>query len=74
MVPDIATVVVFDEANGGTLPFPLAARPIAVLVFVQVYVAPVGVLIIEVPNTRLTGQTVSLAGAVITGSGFIVIA
>ena len=56
------------------MPFPLAERPMAVLVFVQVYVAPAGVLVNEVPKTRLTGQTVSLGSAAITGNGLTVIA
>ena len=40
MVEVIGEVVAFVAVNEGTLPEPLAARPIAVLLFVQVNVVP----------------------------------
>ena len=44
IVAAIAALVELTAVKAGTFPVPLAAKPIAVLEFVQVYVAPEGVL------------------------------
>jgi hypothetical protein len=71
-VPWMVAPVLLKEVKDGTLPTPLAPRPITVFVFVQVYVAPVGVLVIEVAGTVTPPQMVSLGNAGITGLGFTV--
>ena len=43
IVPNIAAVVVFVAVKDGKLPVPLAPKPIAVLLFVQLNVTPAGV-------------------------------
>jgi len=53
MVAVMGAVVVLVAVNEGTLPEPLAARPMAVLLFVQVKVVP------------LTGPDNVVAGAVV---------
>ena len=55
------------------LPVPLAAMPIAVLEFVQLYVAPVVVLVNAVAATVPLLHTLKLAGTVTVGVGFTVI-
>lgn len=45
IVAVIGALVLLTAKNGVILPFPLAANPIAGLEFVQLYVAPAGVLI-----------------------------
>lgn len=54
------------------LPEPLAARPIAVLSFVQVKVVPLGAPL-KVVETAPPEQTDILVGCVTVGVGFIVI-
>jgi hypothetical protein len=44
IVDVMAAVVAFVAVNAGVFPLPLAAKPMAVLELVQVYVAPAGVL------------------------------
>src|SRR4051812_23935064 len=72
MVPEIALEPLLVAVNAGTLPVPLAARPIAVLEFVQVYVAPAGVLLSVLAGTASPSQYVPFAGAVMEGVGFTV--
>ena len=45
IVADIGLVVVLVAVNADVFPEPLAANPIAVLLFVQLNVAPAGVLV-----------------------------
>ena len=71
-VPEIGAAPPFVAVNVEIFPFPLPAKPIAVLVFVQVNVAPTGLL------TKAAGETapphcVILVGTVIVGTGEIVI-
>jgi hypothetical protein len=54
-------------------PEPLAASPIAVFEFVQVYVAPAGVLLKFVGATVPFTQSVILEGIVTVGKGLTVI-
>ena len=72
MVPEINEPVAFVEVNDGTLPVPLATRPIAVLLLVQAKVAPVGVLAKLVIGTTAPAQIVSLGTAVTVGRGLTV--
>jgi hypothetical protein len=53
IVAVIGDVVVFEAVNEGTSPEPLAARPIAVLLLVQVNVVP-----LRDPDTLVIGATV----------------
>ena len=55
------------------LPVPLAAMPIAVLEFVQLYVAPVVVLVNAVKATVPLLHTLKLAGTVTVAVGLTVI-
>jgi hypothetical protein len=77
MVATIAVVPTFVAVNEGTLPEPLAARPIAVLEFVQVKAAPVGVLTKFVVVTALPLVMAMFAGtvtvAIIGAIGFTII-
>ena len=50
IVAEIGDVVAFTVVNEGTLPEPLAASPIAMLLFVQVNVVP-----LTGPDTFVTG-------------------
>jgi hypothetical protein len=59
-VPTRLAPVALAEVKAGTFPLPLAARPIAVLLFTHVKVAPVGTLAKLVAATIIPGQTVSL--------------
>ena len=59
--------------NEGTLPAPLAAKPIEGFEFVQLNVAPAGVLVKLVPDGVLPLQVVGLKTAFTVGSGFTVI-
>ena len=73
IVPVIGVVPVLVAANAGVLPLPLAARPIAVFEFVQLNVAPEGVLVKEEAATVPPLQIVMFAGTVTVGVGFTVI-
>lgn len=53
-------------------PEPLAARPMAVFEFIQVYVAPAGLLVNVVAATVAFAQRVMLAGTVTVGNGLTV--
>ena len=70
--PEIVSVVVFAAMNEGILPVPLAPRPIAVLLFVQLKLVPATVLVnVSVPvadplHTRM------LFGMFSLGVGFTV--
>ena len=56
----------------GTLPDPLAARPIAVFEFVQVNVAPAGELLKVEAGTVASGQYIELEGTLAMGCGLTV--
>jgi len=58
--------------KGRILPVPLAASPMAVLLFAQVYVVPAVGLENEAMETRLAWQAVLLAGTFTVGEGFTV--
>ena len=76
MVEVIAEVVPLVALKPGTFPVPLAPRPVPVLLFVHVNVAPAGMLVKLVPGTAVPGHTVLFAGTVAgltTGFGFTVI-
>jgi hypothetical protein len=73
MVPVIGAVPVLVPVNEGTLPVPLAVKPIAVLEFVHANVAPVGVLVKLCEAIVTPLQTAILAGVVIVGRGLTVI-
>jgi len=62
MVATRAVVPVFVAVKEGTFPEPLTAKPIAELEFVQVNVAPVGVLTKLVAATLLPLTTSKFAG------------
>jgi len=63
----------FRAVKAGTFPVPLAAKPIAVLEFVQVYVAPVGLLLKDVSAIEAPAHKVELPGTIAVGKGLIVI-
>ena len=69
IVDVIADAVALVAVNAGLLPAPFAAKPIAVLEFVQAKVAPVGELTKASAGTTAAGHTVTFAGAVIVGIG-----
>lgn len=73
IVPMIAPAVAFVAVKAGTLPVPLAPKPIAVFEFVHANVAPAGVLAKEFNGAASPGQKVKLASGVTTGNGFTVI-
>ena len=73
MVPLIAEAEALVVVNAGTLPLPLAARPMPVLLLVQVKAAPVGVLLKLVATTNTPGHKVALSGTVTVGVGLTVI-
>lgn len=73
IVEVIGDVVLLTARNGVILPFPLAANPIAGFEFVQLYVAPAGVLIKAPSGISAPSQYVRSAGTVTTGRGFTVI-
>jgi hypothetical protein len=56
MVAETAELVALIAVKDGTLPLPLAASPIAVLLFVQVNVVPDTGPVIIVAGTMLPGQ------------------
>ncbi len=62
MVATMAVVPAFVAVNAGTFPDPLAAKPMAVLEFVQVKAAPVGVLVKFVAVTEIPLTTSKFAG------------
>jgi hypothetical protein len=66
----MAALVALVAVNEGTLPEPLAARPMLVLLLVQVKVAPAGVLVKEAEATVAPVQTETLAGTVTVGATF----
>ena len=72
MVAVIAAFVPFVAVKPGTFPVPGFPKPIAVLSFVQAYVAPDGVLVKFVAGTATPAQTVMSDGAVVVGTGFTV--
>jgi len=72
IVADIGLVPVLVAVNDGMLPEPLAAKPIAVLEFVQVKVAPGVTLVKVLAGTTPLLQTVILAGTDTAGIGCIV--
>jgi hypothetical protein len=73
IVAVIGEVVLFVAVNEGILPEPLAPRPIAVFEFVQVYVAPVVVLVKFIAATVPLLHAVMFAGWVTKANGFTVI-
>lgn len=66
-------MVLFNAVKLVTFPFPLAARPIAVLELVQVYVAPAGLLLKLDADTEVPGHTVEFPGTVTIGNGLMLI-
>lgn len=73
IVATIGAVVLFVATNKGALPLPLAPSPIAVLLFVQVYVVPGVALVKFDAGTLLPTQYVLLLGTVTSGVGLTVI-
>ena len=67
IVAVIGAVVVLVAVKVGVLPLPEAAKPMAVLEFVQAKVAPAGVEVKAEAGTLAPLQTVMLAGVVIVG-------
>ncbi len=73
IVPLIGAAPALVAVNAGTSPAPPAPKPMAVLLFVQVYVAPAGVLLSVVAATVAPAHTVVADGVVlIDGRGFTV--
>jgi len=73
IVEVIGEVELLTAKNDGILPLPLAANPIAGLEFVQLNVAPAGVLNKAPSGIEDPAQYVRFAGTVTTGRGFTVI-
>lgn len=73
MMAEIGIVIVFVAVNDGMLPVPLAASPIAVLLFVQVNVVPPTGPDKEVAATLAVLQYVWFATVVTVEVGFTVI-
>ena len=76
MVPRIGPLVALVAVNGSISPVPLAARPIAVLVFVQLYTSPGCGLTVPVKNTAVVKAPLHITWFgtwVITGCGLTVI-
>jgi hypothetical protein len=67
-VATIAVVPILVAVNEGISPEPLAAKPIDVLEFVQVKVAPVGVLAKFVAATEIPLTTEIFVGTVTVGT------
>lgn len=63
-------VVGLVAVKAGMFPEPLAAKPIAVLEFVHVNVAPVGELVKTADGIKDPGQATILEGTIATGVGF----
>ena len=72
IVADITEVPVLVAVNEAIFPDPLAAKPIAVLEFVQVNVPPAGVLTKVVAAIEPLLQTAMFAGTATVGVGFTV--
>ena len=73
IVPEIKEPVALVLVNEGTLPAPLAAKPMAVLLLVHAKVEPVGELAKVVNGTTAPAQIVSFGIAVTVGNGLTVI-
>jgi hypothetical protein len=69
IVPTIDVEPVLVAVKDGTEPLPLAARPMEVLLLVQLKVAPAGVLVKACKGTVFPGQTELLVTGVTTGVG-----
>ncbi len=67
-----AAVLLLAAVNEAMLPLPLAAKPMLVLVLVQVKVPPAGVLVKVAAATVAPTHTETLAGTVTTGNGLTV--
>ena len=65
--------VLLDDKNAGTLPAPLAPKPIVISELVQAKVAPAVVLVKVVAGIVKLAQTAMSAGTTTTGLGLIVI-
>ena len=72
MVAEIAAAVAFVAVKAGMFPVPLAPRPIAVLLFVQVKVVPVTGPDSVVTGTAVPAQWLCAGTAVTDGTGLIV--
>jgi hypothetical protein len=72
MVPEIEVLPGLVATNEGTPPAPLPARPILVLLLVQVKVAPAGVLVKLAAATVAPEHTEVLAGTTADGLGLTV--
>ena len=69
IVEVMGELVALVAVNVGKPPVPLATRPIAVLEFVQVYVAPAGVLAKVFAGTAVPEQYVRFGSGLTTGLG-----
>ena len=69
MVPAIAALVVLVAVKAGMLPVPVAARPMAGLLLVQVKVAPAGTLVSVTAATAAPAHFVWLGGTVTVAKG-----
>lgn len=72
MVAVMGAIPGFVAVNEGTFPIPLAPKPMEVLLFVQVKVAPGVVLEKTVAGTVAPLQTAKLEGTTTVGVGFTV--
>jgi len=64
--------VALVAVNDGTLPIPLAPKPIPVFELVQLNEPPAGVLVNEVTGITVPAHTLELEGTVTVGLGFTV--
>jgi hypothetical protein len=71
-VDTIVAAVAFIAVKPGVLTVPLAINPIVVFEFVQLKVAPAGVLTKVFAGTKAPAQNTRFGSAVITGGGFTV--
>ena len=69
IVPVMGAVVELVVVNAGMLPLPLAARPMAGLLLVQVKVAPAGTLVSVTAATAAPAHLVWLGGTVTVAKG-----
>jgi hypothetical protein len=72
IVEVIGDAVALVAVNPGVPPVPLAARPIAVLEFVQLKVAPAGVLTNVLAAMAVPAHTAIFGSGVAVGFGFTV--
>jgi hypothetical protein len=73
VIVDTSCAATFAALNAAIVPVPAADKPVLTLLFIQLKVAPVGVLEKLVAATALPAQTVWLAIALTEGVGLTVI-